>query len=77
MAYNAYYTNVELALANTWYNAKIVYPELFEYVSIEDKVNEICTQFLGKNLYNKIISYPNSFGGYQKINTKTFFAQEI
>lgn len=74
MAYNAYYTNVELALANTWYNAKIVYPEIFEYVDIEDKVNEICTQFLGRNLYNNIVSYPNSFGGYQKINTKTFFA---
>ena len=74
MAYNAYYTNVELALANTWYNAKIVYPEVFEYIDIEDKVNEICTQFLGQNLYSKIVSYPNSFGGYQKIDTKTFLA---
>ena len=74
MAYNAYYTNVELALANTWYNAKIVYPEMFEYVDIEDKVNEICAQFLGKKLYSDIISYPNSFGGYQKIDTKTFLA---
>ena len=74
MAYNAYYTNVELALANTWCNAKIVYPEVFEYIDIEDKVNEICTQFLGQNLYSKIVSYPNSFGGYQKIDTKTFFA---
>ena len=32
MAYNAYYTNYEIALINTWYIAKTVYPELFKDV---------------------------------------------
>lgn len=74
MAYNAYYTNIELALANTWYNAKVVYPEIFKDINIANKVDEITEQFLGKKLYNEIVSYPNSFGGYQKIDTKTFLA---
>ncbi len=74
MAYNAYYTNVELALVNTWYNAKVVYPDLFTDINIDDKTNEITKAFLGKELAAEIKAYPNSFGGYQKIDTATFFA---
>lgn len=74
MAYNAYYTNVELALVNTWYNAKVVYPDLFTDINIDDKTNEITKAFLGKELATEIKAYPNSFGGYQKIDTATFFA---
>ncbi len=73
MAYNAYYTNLEIALANTWYYAKVVYPSLFEDISIEKKTDEITNAFLGKSLYQEIASYANSFGGYQKINVEEFF----
>lgn len=73
MAYNAYYTNLEIALANTWYCAKVVYPSLFEDINIETKTNEITTAFLGKSMYSEIASYANSFGGYQKINVEEFF----
>lgn len=73
MAYNAYYTNLEIALANTWYCAKVVYPSLFEDISIEKKTDEITNAFLGKSLYQEIASYANSFGGYQKINVEEFF----
>lgn len=73
MAYNAYYTNLEIALANTWFCAKTVYPSLFEDINIETKTNEITAAFLGESLYNEIASYPNSFGGYQKIKVEEFF----
>ena len=73
MAYNAYYTNLEIALANTWYSAKAVYPSLFEDIDIAAKTNEITKEFLGKELYEDISSYPSSFGGYQKIDIKEFF----
>ena len=73
MAFNAYYTNYELALANTWFIAKSVYPELFEDIDLSAKMDEITEVFLGKPLASEIFSYPTSFGGYQKIDTATFF----
>ncbi len=74
MAYNAYYTNIEIALINTWYVAKVVYPDLFADINIETKTNEVTMAFLGKELNDAIKAKPQSFGGYQKINTSTFFA---
>ena len=73
MAYNAYYTNYEIALINTWYVAKTVYPDLFEDIDITEKTNEICKMFLGQEMADEIFAYPSSFGGYQKIDTNTFF----
>lgn len=72
LAFNAYYTNYELALANTWYLAKIVYPELFEDIDMEAKLNEITVIFLGKPLAEKIFSYPTSKGAYGKIDSAFF-----
>ena len=74
MAYNAYYTNYEIALINTWFIAKTVYPELFEDIDISEKTNEVTKVFLGKELAEQIAAAPSSFGGYQKIDTKAFFA---
>lgn len=74
MAYNAYYTNYEIALINTWFIAKSVYPDLFADVDITAKTNEITSAFLGKELADEIFACPSSFGGYQKIDTATFFA---
>ena len=73
MAYNAYYTNLELALANTYFGAKAIYPDAFADVDMKTKTNEITTAFLGKAIADEIYSYPHSFGGYQKINTSAFF----
>ncbi|MBO4411668.1 MAG: ABC transporter substrate-binding protein [Lachnospiraceae bacterium] len=73
MAYNAYYTNYEIALINTWFIAKTVYPEKFADVDITAKTNEVTKLFLGKELAAEIFALPMSFGGYQKINTETFF----
>ena len=74
MAYNAYYTNYEIALINTWFIAKSVYPDLFADVDITAKTNEITSAFLDKELADEIFACPSSFGGYQKIDTASFFA---
>lgn len=73
MAYNAYYTNYETTLINTWFIAKTVYPDLFEDIDMTAKTNEITSMFLGKELAEQIFACPSSFGGYQKIDTATFF----
>lgn len=72
MAYNAYYTNYEIVLANTWYIAKTVYPELFADVDMTEKLNEITKEFLGKEMAEDIFACPTSFGGYQKVDTEEF-----
>ena len=76
MAYNAYYTNYEIALINTWFIAKTVYPDLFEDIDITEKTNEVTQAFFGLDLAEEIAAAPSSFGGYQKIDTETFFAEE-
>ena len=73
MAYNAYYTNYEIALANTWFIAKTVYPELFGDIDIKAKLDEITAVFLGKELADEVYACGASFGGYGKIDTATFF----
>ena len=73
MAYNAYYTNCEIALINTWFLAKTVYPELFEDIDMTAKTNEVTQAFFGMDLSEQIFAAPSSFGGYQKLDTATFF----
>ena len=73
MAYNAYYTNYEIALINTWFIAKTVYPEVFADVDLTEKTNEVTKMFLGTELAEDIFACPSSFGGYGKIDTATFF----
>lgn len=73
MAYNAYYTNYEIALTNAWFAAKCVYPDLFTDVDMTAKTNEITSAFLGQELAEQIFACPSSFGGYQQIDTAAFF----
>ncbi len=73
MAYNAYYTNYEIALANTWFYAKTVYPDKFADIDMGAKMNEITAAFLGKDLADAVFATEQSFGGYQKIDTGSFF----
>ena len=73
MAYNAYYTNYEIALINTWFIAKTVYPEAFADIDMTVKTNEVTQKFYGMDLAEEIFACPSSFGGYQKIDTATFF----
>lgn len=73
MAYNAYYTNFELALINTWFIAKTVYPEAFADIDLTEKTNEVTREFLDAELAEAIFACPSSFGGYQRIDTASFF----
>lgn len=73
MAYNAYYTNYEIALANTWFIAKAVYPDLFADIDMKEKLDEITNVFLGQSMAEDIFAYPASYGGYQKIDMQSFF----
>lgn len=73
MAYNAYYTNFEIALANAWFAGKCVYPEQFSDIDMTEKLNEITGAFLGKGIAEDIFRMPSSFGGYQQIDTAAFF----
>lgn len=73
MAYNAYYTNYEIALINTWFIAKAVYPEQFADIDLTAKTNEVTQAFFGMDLAEQIAAAPSSFGGYQRIDTATFF----
>ncbi len=73
MAYNAYYTNYEMTLINTWFIAKTVYPEIFADVDMTAKTNEVTKMFLGMELADEIFACDSSFGGYQKIDTENFF----
>ena len=70
-AYNAYYTNYEIALINTWFNAKTVYPELFRDIDIMAKMDEITEAVLGLPLGEKIMGY--GAGVFGKIDTATCF----
>lgn len=73
MAYNAYYTNYEIALINTWFIAKTVYPEQFADIDLTEKTNEVTKAFLGAELAEEIFACPSSFGGYGKIDIATIF----
>ena len=57
LAYNAYYTNFELHLLNTWYIAKVVYPEAFAQVDMTEKADQITQAFLGMELAEELFAY--------------------
>ena len=73
MAYNAYYTNYEIALINTWFIAKTVYPEAFADIDMTAKTNEVTQLFLGSELADEIFACPASFGGYGKMDLASIF----
>lgn len=71
----AYYVNLEIALINTWWLAKVAYPDLFADIDMKEKTNEVTYAFFGKDLADAIFACPLSFGkGYQKVeNPSQFF----
>ena len=72
MPYNNYFTNIETALMDLYYDASVAFPGLFASLDIEKKSNEITKKFLGKEIYAEMSSLPNSYGGFQKIDVSTF-----
>ena len=47
LAYNAYNTNIELALLNAYFIGKSLYPERYRDIDMKEKTNEIMETFLG------------------------------
>ena len=66
MPYNFYYTNIGVAIADSYYFGKMMYPKAFEDVKIEEKFDEIMKGLLGKPLYKEMSDV--YFGGYQKVD---------
>lgn len=73
MPYNAYYTNIEIALVNTRWYVKVFYEEEFKDFNIDEKLDEVTSFFLNKELSKEIYACETSYGGYQKIDTTSFF----
>ena len=61
MPNNAYDANVETYFINAYYALNVAYGL---DINIREKAGEILTTFVGKNVYDDIITY----GGYQKLN---------
>lgn len=64
LPYNNYATNYEIVLANAWYVAKVLYPEQFTDIDVEQKTDEILKMFLGKGVYKELIK---DSGGYRAL----------
>lgn len=61
LPYNYYHTNVAVALADSYYIGKVLYPDRFSDINPEAKANEIFNAFLGKQIYQE---YANAYGGF-------------
>lgn len=73
LPYNAYYTNLEIQLMSTYYVAQIAHEE-FEYLNLEEKMNEITNVFLNKEMYNEMKSHQYGFGGYRAFDIKEYIS---
>lgn len=65
MPFNQYYTNLEIAIADSYYIGSVLYPEAFADIDPEEKFDEICSFMLGKevNYYERASSfYGRGFG---------------
>lgn len=74
MPYNNYYTNIETALMDAYYDASIAFPDLYPDLDIAKKSNEISKTFLGKEIYSDMAGLANSYGGFQKIEISSFLS---
>ena len=68
MPFNQYYTNIEIALADTYYIGSVVFPEAFKDIDPIAKFDEICSTMLDKqeNYYELVSSFYNQ--GFGKLD---------
>lgn len=62
--YNYYTTNIDTAIADTYYAGKVIFPEQFKDIDPTQKADEIYQFLLGKPLYQQMAK---DFGGFRKI----------
>ncbi len=78
MPFNAYYTNLEIALRDAYFLASVAYPEQYKDMDRVAKYEEISAAFLGKSCYKDTISKAErSYGGFQKIQNLNDFLNRI
>ena len=70
---DVYGPNYEMQLLNAWYVAKSAYPARFEDVPMLLKADEVTNYFYDEKLSETLFQYPGCYGGYQKVNTYSFF----
>jgi hypothetical protein len=71
------YTNFETALINTWYIAKVVYPDLFADIDIVEKTNEITEAFLGRNWLVRFLLVNQALEDIRKLKQHLFSNNHI
>ncbi len=54
LPFNYYATNIETVLIDAYVLGKVLYPDKFSDIAIEDKANEIYKFFLGKSVYEEM-----------------------
>lgn len=62
LQFNSYFTNLELALANSYFIGKILYPDRFYDIDPAKKADEIIKFFIGLPVYEEIKSKTKGFG---------------
>lgn len=55
ISYNNYTTNIEIAIAGSYYAGKILFPEQFSDIDIAKKTDELLEKFLGKPFYSDMV----------------------
>ncbi|OAT81332.1 hypothetical protein A6M21_00545 [Desulfotomaculum copahuensis] len=63
--YNFYTTNIDTALADTYYAGKIIFPAQFKDIDPVQKANDIYRFLLGKPLYQQVAK---GYGGFEKLD---------
>ena len=64
LPFNFYTTNVEIAIADTYFIGKVLYPERFADIDPPQKADEIFKFFVGKELYREMADH---YGGFKNI----------
>ncbi|EHQ91095.1 iron ABC transporter substrate-binding protein [Desulfosporosinus youngiae] len=62
--YNFYTTNIDTALADSYYAGKVIFPERFQDIDPVKKSEEIYTFLLGKPVYEQMAE---DYGGFKKL----------
>lgn len=65
LPYISYYNNIETAMADIYFLGKVLYPQAFENIDVEEKADEIYEFILGQHLYKEMAEI---FGGYIKLD---------
>ncbi len=62
LQYNNYFTNLELAIANSYFIGKVIYPDRFYDIDPPKKSEEIIKFFVGLPIYSEIKSQTKGYG---------------